>query len=316
LDTASQQRILGYFIEEAKEHLHTLEQGILQLSSAVQDTEMVNEMFRAAHSVKGGAAMLGYTSIQKTAHRLEDSFKFLKENSIPVDQKLESLFLAGYDFLQDLVEKLENSSGFRDEDAGDIVEKVDANFLLLQNYLQELMNATSASPASKPSPTFQSVGQPQSVAQPRPQAVAQPSVNITEEVKNVLKDMLQLFKQKDTPENRQALERLCLNLGHLAPNQANWQKLVRCAQAAVANSKYAYSVLAPTVIKELKLGSDYLQAGQGQRINPSQNLRELAATSVSQITIPIEPQAAAAALLQAFSREQLSQLVQILNVNL
>jgi chemotaxis protein histidine kinase CheA len=314
LDTASQQRILGYFIEEAKEHLHTLEQGILQLSSAVQDTEMVNEMFRAAHSVKGGAAMLGYTSIQKTAHRLEDSFKFLKENSIPVDRKLESLFLAGYDFLQDLVEKLENSSGFRDEDAGDIVEKVDANFLLLQNYLQELMNATGVSPASTSSP--QPVAQP--VAQPKPQAqpVAQPSVNITEEVKNVLKDMLQLFKQKDTPENRQALERLCLNLGQLAPNQANWQKLVRCAQAAVANSKYAYSVLAPIVIKELKLGSDYLQAGQAQQINPSQNLRELAALSVSQITIPIEPQAAAAALLQSFSREQLAQLVQILNFNL
>jgi chemotaxis protein histidine kinase CheA len=313
LDTASQQRILGYFIEEAKEHLHTLEQGILQLPSAVKDTEMVNEMFRAAHSVKGGAAMLGYTSIQKTAHRLEDSFKFLKENSIPVDQKLESLFLAGYDFLQDLVEKLEKSPGFRDEDAGDIIEKVDANFLLLQNYLQELMNATNRSPAKAPSPTYQPA------ATPKPQPQSQPvqaSVNITEEVKNVLKDMLQLFKQKDNPENRQALERLCLKLGQLAPSQPNWQKLVKCAQAAVANSKYAYNVLAPVVIKELKLGSDYLQAGQVQQINPSQNLRELGTTAISQISIPLEPQAAAAALLQAFSREQLSQLVQLLNFNL
>ena len=79
MDTANQQRILGYFIEEAKEHLQTLEQGILQLATSVRDAETVNEMFRAAHSVKGGAAMLGYTSIQKTAHRLEDSFKILKE---------------------------------------------------------------------------------------------------------------------------------------------------------------------------------------------------------------------------------------------
>ena len=67
MDTASQQRILGYFIEEAKEHLQTLEQGILNLSTSAQDTEMVNEMFRAAHSVKGGAAMLGYSSIQKNS---------------------------------------------------------------------------------------------------------------------------------------------------------------------------------------------------------------------------------------------------------
>ncbi|MEY4519711.1 MAG: hypothetical protein RLZZ499_2311 [Cyanobacteriota bacterium] len=52
MDTANQQRILGYFIEEAKEHLQTLEQGILQLATSVQDTETVNEMFRAAHSVR------------------------------------------------------------------------------------------------------------------------------------------------------------------------------------------------------------------------------------------------------------------------
>jgi type IV pili sensor histidine kinase/response regulator len=85
-----QQRILGYFIEEAKEHLETLERGILELSSVMEDTERVNEMFRAAHSIKGGAAMLGYSSIQKIAHRLEDAFKILKENRVVVDQKLES----------------------------------------------------------------------------------------------------------------------------------------------------------------------------------------------------------------------------------
>ena len=102
-----QQKILGYFIEEAKEHLETLERGILDLSAVIEDQERVNEMFRAAHSVKGGAAMLGYSSIQKVAHRLEDAFKVLKENRVGVDQKLESFFLRGYDVLQDLVEKLQ-----------------------------------------------------------------------------------------------------------------------------------------------------------------------------------------------------------------
>jgi chemotaxis protein histidine kinase CheA len=314
LDTASQQRILGYFIEEAKEHLQTLEQGILQLASGSNDAEMVNEMFRAAHSVKGGAAMLGYTSIQKTAHRLEDSFKVLKDNSIAFDLKLESLFLAGYDFLQDLIERLENSSSFRDEDAMEIMEKVDANFSLLQNYLNELMSGVK-------SPAVASAAMPKPVA--APPSPAPVAVNITEQVKNVLKNMLQLFKQKDTPENRQALDRLCLNLARLAPNQSNWQNLVKCAQAAIANSKHAYSVLAPIVIKELKLGSDYLQSGQLQYISPSQSLKELAAittptasASVSQVVLPVEPRAAAAVLLKAFNREQLSQLMQILKANL
>jgi chemotaxis protein histidine kinase CheA len=90
-----QQRIMGYFIEEAKDHLNTIEQGLLSLQSTMEDTEMVNEVFRAAHSVKGGAAMLGINSIQKTAHRLEDCFKVLKESPVKVDSQLESSF-CGY----------------------------------------------------------------------------------------------------------------------------------------------------------------------------------------------------------------------------
>ena len=123
MDSANAQKILGYFIEEAKEHLETLEQGILDLGNLVNNNEQMNEMFRAVHSVKGGAAMLGYSSIQKTAHRLEDAFKILKENPIEVDQKLESLFLKGYDLLQVLIDKLQEPLGLQSEEANAIVEK-------------------------------------------------------------------------------------------------------------------------------------------------------------------------------------------------
>ena len=170
MDTANQQRILGYFIEEAKEHLQTLEQGILQLAVSVKDTETVNEMFRAAHSVKGGAAMLGYTSIQKTAHRLEDSFKILKDNPVDVDQKLETLFLNGYDHLQDLIERLENSADFKDADAVEILQQAESNFAILDRYLQQLLTGGSAEQA-----------------------------NISQQVTVILKQMLQVFKQPDSP---------------------------------------------------------------------------------------------------------------------
>lgn len=50
-----QQRILGYFIEEAKDHLNTIEPGLLNLQTTLEDPEMVNEIFRAAHSIKGGS---------------------------------------------------------------------------------------------------------------------------------------------------------------------------------------------------------------------------------------------------------------------
>ncbi len=298
MDTANQQRILGYFIEEAKEHLQTLEQGILQLSTSVRDAEKVNEMFRAAHSVKGGAAMLGYTSIQKTAHRLEDSFKILKENPIDVDQKLETLFLTGYDYLQDLIERLESSANFSDQDAVEILEQSEANFSLLQKYLAELLSGASV------------------------------TNDIPQQVTAHLKQMLQIFKQPDSPENRQKLEILCQKLAELAPDESSWQKFIDTAKLAVSNKKYPYGTIAQVVIKELKQAGDNLNSGQTAKIVPSKNLQQLAATAGAAttnvaspaaratVTIPTDPQGAAMALLKTFNKQQIKQIFQIISSQL
>jgi Chemotaxis protein histidine kinase and related kinases len=130
-----QQRIMGYFIEEAKDHLNTIEQGLLNLQVTIEDPELVNEVFRAAHSVKGGAAMLGFTSIQQTAHRLEDSFKVLKECSVKVDQQLESLFLRIFDTLQGLLEQLSGPFGLTEELGEQMVRELEPVFEELNGHL-------------------------------------------------------------------------------------------------------------------------------------------------------------------------------------
>ena len=300
MDTASQQRILGYFIEEAKEHLQTLEQGILNLSTSAQDTEMVNEMFRAAHSVKGGAAMLGYSSIQKTAHRLEDSFKVLKEHPVNVDQKLESLFLTGCDYLQDLIERLENSPDFSDEDGIETLTKAESNFAILQSYLDTLLSSSSPE-------------------------TPQETVKIAQKVTETLKQMLQLFKQSDSSANRQKLQQLCQSLGKLAPNQANWQKFIATASKAISNQKYPYKTIAQIVIKDIKQAGDNLDQKQLNAIAPSKNLQQLAATApavasttvapqkVAQIAIPKDPVAAANALKKVFNSNEISLIIKILS---
>ena len=287
MDTANQQRILGYFIEEAKEHLQTLEQGILQLATSVQDTETVNEMFRAAHSVKGGAAMLGYTSIQKTAHRLEDSFKILKDNPVDVDRKLETLFLNGYDHLQDLIDRLENSADFSDGDAVEILQQAESNFAVLDGYLQQLLSGGSG------------------------------QVDVSQQITTILKQMLQLFKQPDSPESRQKLIICCKRLSEIAPEETNWQQLVSTTQKAVTNKKYPYGTIAQVVIKDIKQASDYLKAGQGQKLAPSKNLQQLAATAGGTsggetVTIPTDPQGAALALIKTFNKQQITQIFQII----
>ncbi|MBR8826822.1 MAG: Hpt domain-containing protein [Gomphosphaeria aponina SAG 52.96 = DSM 107014] len=296
MDAANNERILGYFIEEAKEHLETLEKGILELSSVIDDAEMVNEMFRAAHSIKGGAAMLGYTSIQKTAHRLEDSFKVLRDQKVNVDEKLESLFLQGYDFLQDLIESLESPTGFSNADAEKVVAKAEPNFVELQEYLTKLVaGGTSSTEETTPTKTTAEDG--------------------PTEIRKILKQMLAIFKQEATLESRQKLQQFCQKLSKIAPHEEGWIALVETAQKAVSNPKYSYRLLAPVIIKELKQGSDYLELGKANLIVASDGLDKLATAKSPQILITLEPTAAAKTLMKVFNKQQLAQLVKLIQTN-
>ncbi len=281
-----QQKILGYFIEEAKEYLETLEQGILELSSVVEDEERINEMFRAAHSIKGGAAMLGYGSIQTIAHRLEDSFKILRENKVPVDQKLESLLLKGYDILQDFIEKLQSPLGLQTDEAEAIVENASPTFKELETYLKQLLAQGTSDKNT--------------------------TLDLSTQTRSLLKQMLALFKQRATPETRQSLQQLCEQLHELAPNEKNWKTLVNLASKAIVNPQHSYKTLAPVVIKELKIGSDLMELGEGEQIIASQGLQQLATAKDPQLLVTLDPQLLARTLRQVFNPQQVYQLVQLL----
>ncbi len=297
LDTANANKILGYFIEEAKEHLETLEKGILELESVVKDSERVNEMFRAAHSIKGGSAMLGYTSIQKTAHRLEDAFKILRENEVPADQKLESLLLKGYDLLHELIERLQSPGGLNEQEGSVLAAQAEPMFSELQNHLNQILGGTVATTSDE------------LIAPP---VAAASAGNLSSQIKNYLRQMLQVFKQEDNPESRQKLQNLCKELGKVAPNESAWQHLIKLTQGAISNPKYNYRTLAPVVIKELKHGCDLIELGQAHRIAASSDFQQLATSRLPQVLIPADPKSAANALLQVFNKQQLSQLVQML----
>jgi chemosensory pili system protein ChpA (sensor histidine kinase/response regulator) len=93
------------FLEEAQEYLDTIESVLLDLSSSHIDGQKMDAVLRAAHSVKGGAGMMGFGTLSQLAHRLEDSFKVLKaqRNSIAIDSELESLLLAAVDRLRQVL---------------------------------------------------------------------------------------------------------------------------------------------------------------------------------------------------------------------
>ncbi|MDP5339638.1 MAG: hybrid sensor histidine kinase/response regulator, partial [Nodularia sp. (in: cyanobacteria)] len=106
------------FLEEARDYLNVLEAVLLEIDSSNRiDLDRINAALRAAHSIKGGAGMMGFRTLSDLAHRLEDSFKVLKtrKNSRELDTQLQSLLLSGVDWLRQIVESLSQGNEIEDQ---------------------------------------------------------------------------------------------------------------------------------------------------------------------------------------------------------
>ncbi|AFZ56629.1 hybrid sensor histidine kinase/response regulator [Anabaena cylindrica FACHB-243] len=106
------------FLEEATDYLNTLESILLEIDTSKHiDLDKINAAMRAAHSIKGGAAMMGFRLLSNLAHRLEDSFKVLKtrKKSLEIDTHLQSLLLSGVDWLRQIVELLSEKKAPEDK---------------------------------------------------------------------------------------------------------------------------------------------------------------------------------------------------------
>ncbi len=283
-----QQRILGYFIEEAKDHLNTMEQGLLNLQATLDDPELVNELFRAAHSVKGGAAMLGIRSIQHISHRLEDYFKILKEcPGIRVDQQLESLLLRCFDPLSELLEQLQRPFGLTEEASTAALTEAEPLFNELQTHLEQLVaQSSSAAAAAAARPEV-----PQAVvaaaALPERELADQEELSALQlvfrsDVTRKLRVMLGLFKQPDRSDSRAQIQSLCNEMRGMGEqfDLSGWCNLCAAAQEAVANLDNAYRDLAMTLIREFK---------QAQDLVLNARAAEVAIPSQLQAMLPIAP---------------------------
>ena len=86
------------FLDEVKDFLADIETEILGLSDRGLQRSAINKILRAAHSMKGGAAMMGFHALSELAHRLEDFFKILQANNqTAIAPDMESLFLGAID---------------------------------------------------------------------------------------------------------------------------------------------------------------------------------------------------------------------------
>jgi len=95
------------FVEEAREHIDTLNKSLLILEKDPQNKEVVNRLFRAVHTLKGCSGMMGYTDIQDLNHAMEDVFDGMRKGKKPSSNLINAL-LKCVDALSAKIENIKN----------------------------------------------------------------------------------------------------------------------------------------------------------------------------------------------------------------
>ena len=135
--------LLKDFFEEAFDMLDRLEQNILILDKDRNNTDAIQEIFRAVHTLKGSAGAVELFDTQKYAHRFEDLLDLIRNNQIKVDDKTIDILLKGIDILKELI----NGASEEKEYSGNIEEEIKnlENFknLKLSGAISESLNSKS-----------------------------------------------------------------------------------------------------------------------------------------------------------------------------
>ena len=87
------------FFEETKEHLQQIERLLLKLNIDQPDFELLNAIFRAAHSIKGGSATFGFNDITSVTHVLESLLDRLRKKELDLQSSMVDVFLQATDVL-------------------------------------------------------------------------------------------------------------------------------------------------------------------------------------------------------------------------
>jgi len=167
---------LEIFIDETKEHLQSLNEQLLVLEKESDNKETINEIFRAAHSLKGMAGTMGYKRMQRLTHDWESVFSEVRSDKMKVTPKLVDTLFQGIDALQNYLDCILESGNEGDNDHEDIILQLDE--ILREGTGQPLNDpAITSRPAAKapeapaPAPVEEKTA-PEAPAAPAAAAVA------------------------------------------------------------------------------------------------------------------------------------------------
>ena len=117
---------LDIFLDETKEHLQNLSDRIMQLESDPEDMDTINEIFRAAHSLKGMAGTMGYKRMQNLTHDMENVFSEVRSGKIKVQPEMIDVLFNCLDALDEYTQNIQNTADEGTNDNEELIQKLNA----------------------------------------------------------------------------------------------------------------------------------------------------------------------------------------------
>nr|WP_275855959.1 Hpt domain-containing protein [Sulfurimonas sp. MAG313] len=115
--------LLESFLQEARENLSFIDQNIESLGSG--DMELVNSVFRAAHTLKGGSGIVGFTAVKDITHHAEDLLDMVRDGEIQADEGVIEALYNAFDEVMNLIEAAEDAENIVESDEETVSEIVE-----------------------------------------------------------------------------------------------------------------------------------------------------------------------------------------------
>ena len=115
---------LEIFLDETKEHLQNLNTRILELEQDSENMDTINEIFRAAHSLKGMAGTMGYKRMQTLTHDMENVFSEVRNGNIKVNSDMIDVLFRCLDALEEYTNNIQSTADEGTNDNTDIIKQL------------------------------------------------------------------------------------------------------------------------------------------------------------------------------------------------
>lgn len=125
-DADLRKAVLHTFLVESEERLADMEEALVALERRPEDEDLVQEIFRCAHTLKGNALSLDFPKVSEFAHAMEDLLQRFRNRTLPVSSDAISLLLRGVDALRELVLVAPTGRGDLDAVRRDLLDRIRA----------------------------------------------------------------------------------------------------------------------------------------------------------------------------------------------